>query len=482
MLPSAFLDRMERLLGQEFPAFLASYDAPRSHGIRVNTLKLSPEALPERLATLLEPVPWSPLGYYVPESLRPGVLPHHAAGLYYLQEPSAMAAAELLAPQPGERVLDLCAAPGGKSTHLASLMKDQGLLVANEYHPQRAQVLAENLERFGLTAAVVLNEDPDRLAPRFPAFFDRILVDAPCSGEGMFRKAPEAVAEWTPESPTLCARRQAKIVDAAVAMLRPGGFLLYSTCTFAPEENEQTLLQLLRRHPEMRVEPIAIPGGDAGRPDWAGDPTPAEAEAIARAVRLWPHRVRGEGHFLALLRREGEAAPMPAVATPPKKHPGRGKQAKGDPQAEAMALFQAFCQKALAVPIAGPLHLSGDVLYRTPVGLPDLAGLRVVRPAFPLGVVLKGRFEPSHNLALALPAEAFKQRCDLPAESPEALAYLRGEALPTDLPDGWTAVTIAGHPLGWAKVSCGLLKNHYPKGLRWTLSRDRNGSLRTKPA
>ncbi len=506
MLPRAFTERMERLLGpDEFAAFHAAFQEARTHGLRTNTLKLSPERLQSMLAMDLEPVPWAPGGFYYPEEARPGGHPYHASGLYYIQEPSAMAAAQALAPRPGERVLDLCAAPGGKATHLACLMQDRGLLVANEIVPKRAQVLVENLERFGVTCAVVTQEEPGRLAERFPAFFDRILVDAPCSGEGMFRKLPEAIGEWRPEAPAACALRQEAILDAAVAMLRPGGFLFYSTCTFAPEENEQMLLKLLRRCPDLRVAAMpAIPGGQPARPEWAGNPTPQEAEAIARTVRLWPHRVRGEGHFLALLQKagEGEAHAAGTGGTGPEglaradasvavrspggpvegSRTGRGKgrhgrlgrpEGRGDrrgPGASveaAVALFGRFCREALHRELSGPFLLRGEALYRVPPDLPDLDGLRVVRPGLHLGMVRKGRFEPAHALALALRAGDARQVRDLPADGDEVRAYLRGETLPLRGEEGWTLVTVDGFPLGWAKGAGGMLKNHYPRGLRW---------------
>lgn len=459
MLPPPFLERMECLLGDEYPAFLASYDQPRTHGLRANTLKISPEELRRRIAPL-EPVPWAPDGFYFPDSLRPGRHPYHAAGLYYIQEPSAMAAAPLLGPQPGERVLDLCAAPGGKTTHLAALMTGRGLLLANEIHPKRARILLENLERTGVTCAAVTCERPDRLAERLPGFFDRILVDAPCSGEGMFRKLPEACEEWSPGSPRACSFVQREILDSAVAMLRPGGRLLYSTCTFAPDENEEVLLHLLRRHPEMEILDLPpLPGLAPARPDWTEAPDEARRLGVQRGGRLWPHRLRGEGHFVALLRKaDGE------VAVP------EGPRRKGRPERpgrEAMQLLARFWEEALTAPLPERLLQHGSWLYVPPEDMPDLSGLHVLRTGLQLGEVRKGRFEPAHALALALGPGQARQVHNLAADSDAVHAYLRGEALPASGESGWTLMTMDGFPLGWAKASGGLLKNHYPKGLRW---------------
>uniref|UniRef100_UPI0035B54A76 RsmB/NOP family class I SAM-dependent RNA methyltransferase n=1 Tax=Symbiobacterium terraclitae TaxID=557451 RepID=UPI0035B54A76 len=507
-LPQPFTNRMRRLLGDEYEAFAATYGEPRTHGLRVNRLKTDPAALAARLGMPVDPVPWTADGLYFPASLRPGRHPLHAAGLYYMQEPSAMAVAPLLAPRPGERVLDLAAAPGGKTTHLAALMENRGLLVANEVHPARARSLLENVERMGITCAVVLNERPDRLARSLPGFFDRILVDAPCSGEGMFRKLPEARESWRPDLPSSCARVQGQILDDAVAMLRPGGLLVYSTCTFAPEENEEVLLQLLTRHPELRLLDLpAVPGIAPARPDWTSDPDRAAALGVHRAGRLWPHRLRGEGHFVALLRKLDEAgspgeagpwgtpesagrAPAESAGRTPAESAGRTPTGKGRIRAgratqeaqgwaparrEALGAFAAFCREALSPEGAdalqsGEIAQHGDWLYRPPEGSEALAGLHVLRAGLQLGLARKGRFEPAHALALALRPERVRQTCDLSADSPAAMAYLRGETLPARGQKGWTLVTVDGFPLGWARASDGVLKNHYPKGLRWLSS------------
>ena len=295
MLPQQFLSRMEKMIGEEYPDFLASYERPRYHSLRVNPLKGTAGELKEKASFQLRPVLWAENGYYYQEEERPGRHPFHEAGIYYIQEASAMAPAVYLNAQPGERVLDLCAAPGGKSTQIGADLKGQGLLVCNEIHPHRAKILSENIERMGIRNALVVSHEPAYLAERFPEYFDRIMVDAPCSGEGMFRKNEGAIEEWSPENVEMCAARQEDILESAAVMLRPGGRMVYSTCTFAPAEDEGTISHFLEKHPEFQIEEVKkYPGMSSAMP-------PCE-----RAVRLWPHKVKGEGHFLASLKKQGE--------------------------------------------------------------------------------------------------------------------------------------------------------------------------------
>ena len=287
MLPQGFPERMLHLLGEaEFAEFLASYERPRSAGLRLNPRKPLPDGA--SLPFCEAQVPWEPNGYYVCEGSRPGLHPWHDAGAYYLQEPSAMAPARLLDAQPGERVLDLCAAPGGKTTQLAAAMQGRGLLVCNEIHPRRAQVLASNVERLGIPNALVLSEHPARLAQRFPGYFDRILVDAPCSGEGMFRKEEAAVTDWSEATVAMCAARQQEILASAAEMLAPGGRLVYSTCTFSPEENEGVISAFLHAHPAFSVEPVEAPWFSPARPDWIDDPAPERTREPRPARRKTP--------------------------------------------------------------------------------------------------------------------------------------------------------------------------------------------------
>lgn len=487
MLPEAFLDRMRRLLGGEYEAFLESYGAQRAQGLCLNPVKIGADgrSAAERLGCgadgddpgvgRLSRVPWAENGYYYGPSDQPGKHPYHEAGLYYIQEPSAMAPVELLGVQPGERVLDLCAAPGGKSAQIGGKLRGLGFLLCNEIHPARAKVLSENMERMGIRNACVANETPQRLAERFPGYFDRILVDAPCSGEGMFRKKEGACEEWSPENVRLCAERQDGILDCAARLLRPGGRLVYSTCTFAPEEDEGTVGRFLGRHGDFGIRPIekaqlGLEGCD-GIPGWAED----SAQGLEHALRLWPHRINGEGHFAAVLQRHGD---MPERG----RFYATNNTAERVPE-EMVKAFRAFCGENLHVleGSAGSLAAKapgsegwaedgsrylafGDHLYLAPPDQPALKGLKVLRPGLHLGQMKKDRFEPSHALALALaPADA-AHVWDLAAE--DAAAYLNGQTFPAGGEKGWYLICVDGFSMGWGKLAGGVMKNHYPKGLR----------------
>lgn len=478
-LPEPFLKRMQRLLDEEYHAFLNSYRSPATTGLRVNTLKVSPEAFLTLAPFHLTPLPWPVPGFLVPNDAQPGRHPYHAAGLYYLQDPSAMTVAYLLAPQPGERVLDLAAAPGGKATHIAALMQNQGVLVCNEIHPRRVWDLAGNLERWGARNVIITNETPERLASQLGEFFDRVLVDAPCSGEGMFRKSNVARREWTPELVRGCALRQSAILNEAARMVRPGGLLVYATCTFAPEENEGVVTRFLRAHPEFELkEPAWAPGFAPGRPDWVDESLPHDPAAhnvtaneeehaprsrgwipeLQRTVRLWPHRAPGEGHFVALLRRAETGTVHLHAMWRPRDAPGHARR-----------LYESFCQAHLVEPPATErLALVGSYLYQWPAGAPNLERLRVVHPGWWLGALKKNRFEPSHALALSLTVTDARQVINLAPNSAEVLAYLRGETLRVAGDDGWVIIAVNGYPLGWGKRARGNVKNHYPRGLRWT--------------
>lgn len=441
MFPDGFETRMKQLLGEEYPAFAASYERPRNVGLRINPLKTqTPPGLPEFDR---KPVPWCDTGYYYDPNTRPGLSPYHDAGLYYMQEPSAMAPAVLLAPKPGEIVLDLCAAPGGKSTQIAGMLDGKGLLVCNEIHPKRAQILAQNIERLGIANALVLNEHPQRLEDRFAGFFDKILVDAPCSGEGMFRKEEAAVTDWSPETVAMCAQRQGEILNSAAKMLRPGGRLVYSTCTFSPEENEGAISAFLRTHPDFSVEKADAPWFSPGRPDWIEDPAPG----LENTFRLFPHKLAGEGHFAAVLRKAGDE---PAVGT-------------AEPGAKLPKELLEFAKSSGVELPEGKAILFGTRVWLAPEAMPVLKGLKVLRAGLELGECKKGRFEPAHAWALWLKTAASVH--DLPADSPDVPKYLSGETLSGD-ETGWTLIRVNGLSLGWAKGSNGQLKNHYPKGLR----------------
>ena len=489
-LPKEFLERMQLMLGDEYEAFLRSYDEPRRSGLRINKLKKGRGDTSElsRFLPLFgaEPIPWTSDGYYYDPQTRPGKHPFHEAGVYYMQEPSAMAVAALSGVKPGMRVLDLCAAPGGKSTQLASLLMGEGVLYSNEIHPARARILSQNIERMGITNSIVMNEDPTGLAARFPLYFDTVVVDAPCSGEGMFRKEEEAIPNWSPENVEVCAHRQQGILDCAAEMTAAGGTLVYSTCTFAPQENEQNVGLFLMRHPDFEIadlpaelgaafmERTGLSPGSAEFTQGAGIPEEIR-ESVRGSIRLWPHKLEGEGHFLAVFKKSGACM--------------RRKSGTCRPLAdrEVLRLWKEFCKEtlteagALALQTDGSdaaLILFGKELYRIPEAV-GLDGLKVLRPGLHLGTVKKNRFEPSHSLAAALGPDDV--RCLAEISTPDeavtgdgkaARAYLRGESLWTaDCSSvkgnkGWCLVTNCGYSCGWGKLSSGQIKNHYPKGVR----------------
>ncbi|WP_262314672.1 RsmB/NOP family class I SAM-dependent RNA methyltransferase [Lacticaseibacillus parakribbianus] len=443
-LPEGFAAKYTTLLGASAPAFLATFAQPVQHGFRENPLR--PKAALEVTGPA---IPWSTWGHYGKVA---GHGIDHVAGYVYSQEPSAQFVGTTVAPQPGERVLDLCAAPGGKTTHLASFMQNQGVLIANEINTGRARVLASNVERFGLQNAVVTNNDPATLAQALPGYFDRILVDAPCSGEGMFRKDPDAMQYWQPAYPATCAARQKEILTQADAMLRPGGTLVYSTCTFAPEEDEQIAAWAVATL-GWALEPIAKPAGIAdGRPEWAnGDPN------LKKTARLWPQRLAGEGHFVAKFRKpEGDAGRPVGPAQP-------GRLSSVD-----KASWQAFEQASLTTPLADRLLWPWrDQLYALPLDAPDLARLRVIRPGLQLGTFKKNRFEASHSLATALAPQAF--RCVVPVSAAEYASYCHGETLARPGLSGKLTVllTLDDKAFAIGKLVNGTIKNAFPKGLRF---------------
>ena len=428
MLPEAFLERMQHQLGEEYPAFLESLERPRAVALRFNPLKGEAPDLP----FVMENVPWEPKGFYYDPEARPGLHPYHEAGVYYLQEASAMAPVALLDPQPGEKVCDLCAAPGGKTTQIAGRMLGEGFLLCNEINPKRAKILARNIERMAVPNALVTNEHPERLGKRFPGFFDRVLVDAPCSGEGMFRKEEAAVTDWSQETVEMCARRQAEILDSAANMVRPGGRLVYSTCTFAPEEDEEAVAAFLQRHPEFTPEIVE---------------TPWFVAVENGGHRMWPHKLLGEGHFAAVLKKaEGEETELPT------------------PKAEKLPKEWLDFAKELGIHLpAGKAVIFGQNLFWVPEAMPDIQKLKVMRPGLELGEVKKGRFEPAHALALWL--RDCRNTESFAAEGPEIRAYMHGEVLPSEK-KGWCLVKAGTYSIGWAKGDGSVLKNHYPKGLR----------------
>lgn len=458
-LPLPFVERMQDSLGAEAETFFESYDSPRAYGLRRNPLKMEQDAFESQMPFSLEKVSWAGEGYYYKETERPGRHPFHEMGLYYIQEPSAMCVVEVADTRPGEYVLDLCAAPGGKSTQIARRMAGEGLLVCNEIVPNRAKILSQNIERLGIRNAVVLNHSPQELEARFASFFDRIIVDAPCSGEGMFHKEEAALTEWSPENVEMCAERQKEILACAVNMLRPGGVLVYSTCTFAPAEDEDMVRWLLETYPDLELVPID--------PNALG----ISEGSVPGTGRIWPHRQRGEGHFVARLKKRGElpahrnTSALPDVSVV--QGNGKGKKGKrdrsGTDHVNAWSCYEGFAAQSLCVELSGRRLEFGDQLYLLPESMPDLKGFRVVRPGLHLGTNKKNRFEPSHALALALHAAEAVQVWE--TDDPEK--YLRGETLSCDPTlKGWSLVTWQEQPMGWGKADRGVMKNHYPKGLR----------------
>ena len=431
-LPKEWIEQLRPLLGPMLPDFLRSYDAPPARGLRVRRGFQPPAESEER-------VPWAENAFYLSFSSTLGAHPLHEAGAYYLQEPSAMAAAAALHPRPGDRVLDLCAAPGGKSTQLAAYLQGEGLIVCNEPVLSRAQILSRNIERLGVPNAIVVSMLPEQLSGRWPGLFDKILVDAPCSGEGMFRRHPETRQEWNPASPAGCAQRQSHILRHAAMMLRPGGMLAYSTCTFNTVENEGVIEGFLREHPSFSLVPFSLPG----LPSSGG------------TLRLWPHQIRGEGHFVALLRKdEGEAS------LPPRKKKSPDVPMLAPPGKVEAAAAAAFLQEHCALPLSPNALFAGKIIQAPDI--PPLQGVKVLRVGLQLGEMKGKVFVPDHALALYCPS-----RCSIPLSEEEARRYQSGQTLPApDTLRGFCTPTLAGLALGWAKASDGQLKNHYPKGLR----------------
>lgn len=433
MLPQPFIDRMKKMLGSEYEEFEACFDREKYQALRFNTLKGEKQHFLDTNEFHLSQVEWSENGFYYEKEDTPGKHPYHDAGVYYIQEPSAQMPGSLLNALPGERILDFCSAPGGKATQIASSMKGEGLLVCNEYVPNRAKILSENIERMGIKNALVINETPSHLAELFPSFFHRIMVDAPCSGEGMFRKNEEAKNEWSLENVQICADRQDEILDAAATMLLPGGRIVYSTCTFAPDENEGSVSRFIERHPDFH---------------------------LVESHRLWPHKVKGEGHFVAVLERDGEYnIDAISFATTGIEKGIKIKECK------EFLTFMKDTLKEDTIPENGKYIKFGDQLYLVPDSMPGLKGMKVLRPGLHLGTILKNRFEPSHALALALKPDNVNYTYEL--ESIDAArAYVSGNTFSAQGEKGWYLITIHGYSIGWGKLAGGTMKNHYPKGLR----------------
>ena len=437
-LPIEFKQAITKMLGDEAPAFFDSMEEKAALALRLNPARSTSRQAADNFIDA--PVPWEANGFYIRDDSRPGAGIAHAAGAFYLQEASAMVSVAILRPVPGERILDLCAAPGGKTTQIAAALADEGLLISNEPEPGRAKVLASNLERMGVRNAAVVNAYPDALAKRWPGYFDAVLCDAPCSGEGMFRRDPNSRTEWNPASPAGCAHRQEEILDRAAELVRPGGRLVYSTCTFNRNENEESILNFLNRHPEFEPEDFELTGIGA---------------SDKGMIRVWPHRVRGDGHFAARLRKKGEAklpdAPLHRL------------------NKDDVKLIEQLEKEICKLPEALKKRIirMGDYLCAIPEECPDTKGLKVVSPGTRLLRIGRNYIEPEHALAMALDPKTAKRQMELSDE--QAVRYLAGEAIDWEGEKGWTLVTWNGMALGWGKASNGMMKNHLPKGLRLSL-------------
>jgi 16S rRNA C967 or C1407 C5-methylase (RsmB/RsmF family)/NOL1/NOP2/fmu family ribosome biogenesis protein len=422
-LPPAFVDRMRGLLGDDVDRFVASFDQPRSRALRVNPLKTDVDELRRLLGVELRPLPWSELGFEIAGDAPPlGAHPAHLAGLFYLQEPSSISVAEAVRPELGWRVADIAAAPGGKTTHLASLVGEGGVVVANEISRARLHVLHENVDRWGSPNVVTTQLSLAALASAVEEPFDAVVLDAPCTGEGLFRRDPKLVREWAPRAVAGAARRQAGLLDDAARIVRPGGVLVYSTCSFELEENEENVAGFLARHAEWSLED---------------------------AVRLWPHEALGEGQFFARLRREDGAT----AAT------SHRRESRHD--SAVLRAWRGFAPE-LELP-EERLVVREDSIFLAPE---RAAGVPAARPGMPLGTAKPGRFEPAHALATSVFAPRLRSRVSWPADDPRLESYLRGETVRSAGEDGWVLVCYERWGLGWARRTGGVLKNFFPKSYR----------------
>ncbi|MCR5153767.1 MAG: RsmB/NOP family class I SAM-dependent RNA methyltransferase [Lachnospiraceae bacterium] len=452
-LPEKFENRMKDLLGEEFNSFLTGFEEERYGGVRFNSLKINKEKWEGTAPFPTSKVDWISNGYYYDLSDQPAKHPYYYAGLYYIQEPSAMTPAEVLPVEPGDHVLDICAAPGGKSTELAAKLQGRGVLVSNDISNSRAKALLKNLELFGVKNALILSEAPGKLTKRFEGYFDKILVDAPCSGEGMFRKSPAIMKNWEQYGVEYYHKLQMEILDAVIPMLKPGGMLLYSTCTFSPEEDEGSLLYILENYKDMHVvpAPVKYEGFSYGRPEWIG----SDLEEIKNAIRLWPHKLKGEGHFTALLKKD-ENAEVKGTYLEAIKHTKLPK---------AVEDFLSHTGLSYSKDL---MEIRDGRVYLMPEELPSLNGLRIMRQGLLLGEVKNERFEPSQALACALKAEEYDNIYNMPSTDEDVIRYLKCETITakTEVKDGYVLVCVDGYPLGWAKAKNLELKNKYLPGWR----------------
>lgn len=465
-LPKAFLREMEDLLGYEYQAFLDSYRDEKTSAIRVNTLKLPIERFKDlglfNIDFERDKISWAEEGYYLSGDVNPGKNPLHDAGAYYIQEPSAMSVVGQTPISEGDRILDLCAAPGGKSTYILSRLNHKGLLVSNEINPSRIRALGENLERFGAVNSIITNSDSSNLLTFFKGFFDKIFIDAPCSGQGMFRKDDFAIEDWSQDKVDECVAIQRQLIRDAYQMLRAGGMIIYSTCTFTRQENEDIIEDFLGDYPDANLLDMD---------------------------RIWPHRDRGEGHFCARITKKAdkqgdqEAQDSDLLAFDKDSHRDssresakkskkkqKSKAKSNRKNQEYLGLYEDFATDylidgGLRKLLEPGLAVKEERLHYQPLNY-DLRGLKVLRSGLFIGEFKKNRFEPAHSLAMALKPSDVKNTIDFANDSDEIRAYLRGESIETGQSRGWVLVSVEGVSLGWGKESNGILKNKYPKGLR----------------
>lgn len=449
-LPENYMHRMQDLLENEFQAFMESYESTKLQGLRINTLKISVEEFLRISPFNLRSIPWCKDGFYFEEGERPAKHPYYHAGLYYIQEPSAMAPVEVLNVHPKDCVLDLCAAPGGKSVQIGAALQGEGILITNDINFNRVKPLIKNIELYGIKNAIVMNENPGKMEAYFISFFNKVLVDAPCSGEGMFRKDRDMVKSWENNGVEYYVSLQRKIMGHISNMIQSGGRLLYSTCTFSPEENEGTINEFIHNHKGFHlVETPKENGFCDGRPEWInGD------ESLKFSARLWPHWVEGEGHFLALLEKEEDEKEHLRI---------NGGKDNTTPKKE----FYEFVKENLTISLEGVFEIHNDQLYMLPNGLPPLKGLKILRSGWFLGNFKKGRFEPSHAMAMGIKRGDAKRVVCLDSEGDQVIKYLKGETLDIEGEKGWTLVCVEDYPIGWAKQTGNMLKNYYPPGWRW---------------
>ncbi|HEY8499038.1 MAG TPA: RsmB/NOP family class I SAM-dependent RNA methyltransferase [Clostridia bacterium] len=448
-IPNDFKKRFQELMEPwEYDEFISALsDSGKAAGIRINQLKVILSEWRSMSPFKIEPVPWADGGYYFDEKERPGIHPYYHAGLYYIQEPSAMLPSELLETGQDDRVLDLCAAPGGKTVGLAIAMHNKGFILSNDVNPKRIKALVKNIELLGIVNTVVANESPENLAYAYEGFFNKIMLDMPCSGEGMFRKDPDACKSWNRYKAEEMQGMQRKIFDSAYRMMAPGGSLVYSTCTFNPEENEQNISWILKNYPDLYLKEIKKTGGiEPGRPDWSdGNPE------LLKTARLWPHKVKGEGHFAALFGRHGIY---------------KGNDSTDYPQTEPVKSFLEFCDKMLYTIPEGVFELRGAELYMPPSGYINHPDIKTVKAGLYLGCETHGKFEPSQSFAMALEWSNIKLKESFSINDADLVRYLKGETLPRFGDKGYIALGVEGYPLGWGKIEENGLKNLYPKGWR----------------